>query len=82
MGTQKGGKKGRKIGRNLKWCQSYRNRNQRAINKARNLIRHFSNPAHIHDNTAFHCLTNLPADALAKAKAQPTIDYLKSVRFP
>lgn len=35
-GTQpKGGKKNRKHGRNRKWCEAYRARGQREINKAR-----------------------------------------------
>jgi len=31
----KGGKKNRKHGRNRKWCEAYRARGQREINKAR-----------------------------------------------
>lgn len=34
------GKKGRKLGRNEKWCQAYRTRGQREKNKARKLRRH------------------------------------------
>ncbi len=35
-GTQpKGGKKNRKHGRNRKWCEAYRARGQREINKAK-----------------------------------------------
>lgn len=36
----KGSKKGRKIGRNQKWCQAYRNRGQRERNKLRRLKPH------------------------------------------
>lgn len=32
--------KGRKIGRNKKWCEAYRARDQRGINKAIKLARH------------------------------------------
>jgi hypothetical protein len=31
----KGGKKNRKYGRNRKWCEAYRARGQKEINKAR-----------------------------------------------
>lgn len=35
----KGGKKNRKHGRNHKWCEAYRARGQREINKARKAVR-------------------------------------------
>jgi hypothetical protein len=35
MAGQKGGKKGRKIGRNKKWCESYRKRGTEEINRRR-----------------------------------------------
>lgn len=38
--TRKKGKKTRKYDRNRKWCQSYRNRNQREKNKVKKLRRH------------------------------------------
>ena len=44
--------KGRKIGRNAKWCQAYRLRRQRERNKAVRLRAH---------------LTRLPADTVAAA---------------
>ena len=34
--------KGRKVGRNLKWCQAYRLRRQRERNKAVKLRRHLA----------------------------------------
>lgn len=35
------GRKGRKVGRNKKWCESYRNRGQKQINQAIKLLNHF-----------------------------------------
>ena len=40
--TRKKGKKTRKYDRNRKWCQSYRNRNQREKNKVKKLRRHLA----------------------------------------
>lgn len=34
-------KKGRKVGRNKKWCEAYRNRGQQQINKAIRLLTYF-----------------------------------------
>jgi hypothetical protein len=35
------GGKNRKYGRNSNWCTAYKNRNQREINKAKKLLKHF-----------------------------------------
>lgn len=37
--AHKGGKKNRKHGRNRKWCEAYRARGQREINKAKKAAR-------------------------------------------
>lgn len=36
----KGGKKNRKYGRNKTWCEAYRKRGQREINKRKKMIKH------------------------------------------
>lgn len=46
----KGGKKNRKVGRNKKWCESYRARHQREKNKVVKLDRHIQ--THPADNCA------------------------------
>ena len=61
MPQNKGGKKARKIGRNKKWCEAYRSREQREVNKARGVLRHLIH--HPGDNRAFHAYTNLPLRA-------------------
>ena len=61
--ASKGGKS-RKKGRNLKWCQAYRARAQREINKARRLIRHITR--HSNDNVASQAFKNLPLIARKK----------------
>lgn len=40
--TAKKTKKGRKHGRNKKWCENYRNRGQRERNKLRRLVKHLT----------------------------------------
>ena len=40
--ARKTGKKQRKYDRNRKWCQSYRNRNQREKNKVKKVRRHLA----------------------------------------
>jgi hypothetical protein len=48
---------GRKKGRNLKWCQSYRLRQQREKNKAIKLVRHLKkHPEDISANAAIALL--------------------------
>ena len=41
-----GGKRGRKIGNKRKWCEVYRARNKRLINKIRKVTRHLKNNPH------------------------------------
>lgn len=50
----KSSKKGRKIGRNEKWCKAYRSRAQRERNKIVKMERHLS--THANDNA---CLARL-----------------------
>jgi hypothetical protein len=52
--------KGRKIGRNKKWCEAYKNRGQRGINKVAPLLRHIKRYGTT-DHTAVHCYNNLSA---------------------
>ena len=51
----------RKKGRNLIWCENYRLRGQREINKAARLVKHLIGKPE--DNMAFHTYTNLPLQA-------------------
>lgn len=53
------GQKGRKIGRNAKWCQNYRLRQQGERNKAKKLLRHFKRYGYA-NASAVHCYNNLP----------------------
>jgi hypothetical protein len=46
MASKAPGGKNRKIGRNRKWCEAYKLRNQREINKLRNLLRAFKREPH------------------------------------
>lgn len=52
----KGGKKNRKIGRNKKWCEAYRNRGQREKNKCIRIRKHLARFPN--DPTARHLLAN------------------------
>ena len=56
--NEKGGG-ARKYGRNKRWCEAYRLRGTREINKAARLRRHLARFPD--DRTALHCLNNLPA---------------------
>ncbi len=47
--THRGGKKGRKIDRNRKWCEAYRRRGQREINRALRWIRWLRRDARARD---------------------------------
>ncbi len=51
--------KGRKIGRNLKWCQAYRSRGQREQNKIAKLLQHLGRYG-MTDHMAVHFYNNLP----------------------
>lgn len=51
--------KGRKIGRNKKWCEAYRNRHQRERNKVKKLLRHIRRYGTT-DHMAVHTYNNLP----------------------
>lgn len=50
------GKKGRKVGRNRKWCQEYRARGQRMKNKIRKVARHLKR--HPNDEAAAAWITS------------------------
>jgi hypothetical protein len=57
-----GGKnKSRKLNRNTKWCEAYRNRSQREKNKAKRLLRHFKRFGYA-NASAVHCYNNLPVN--------------------
>lgn len=49
----------RKFDRNSKWCEAYRNRNQRERNKAKRLLKHFARYGFA-SASAVHCYNNLP----------------------
>jgi hypothetical protein len=59
MRSSKVSKKSRKHDRNTKWCEAYRNRGQREINKVRKLLRHIRRYGST-DHVAVHCYNNLP----------------------
>jgi hypothetical protein len=67
MPQHKGGKKGnKKYGRNKPWCEAYKARGQREINKAIVLIKHVQKFPD--DACALRCMEKLPE--LAKQKAR------------
>lgn len=39
-GSRRGGKKGRKINKNKKWCENYLRTGRREVNKKKKLLRH------------------------------------------
>jgi hypothetical protein len=73
--ADQGKKKSSKADRNRKWCVAYRNRNQREINKATRLLKHFARYG-LTDHTAVHCYNNLPLRVKSRDKStlvpQPT----------
>lgn len=62
------GKKTRKYDRNRKWCQAYRLRGQREINKAKNLFRALRHNSL--DKCAEVALEKLPAHNVKKARRE------------
>jgi hypothetical protein len=78
-GTKKVKAKGRKIGRNKKWCESYLARGTRDKNKVARLLRHFRRNGTT-DHMAVHFYNNLPARILGGFPAvTPTKSQAKRI---
>lgn len=62
----KGGKKNRKYGRNKKWCEQYKARGMREINKAFRLMRHLRTHEDAQAVAALKALPSIARDAATK----------------
>lgn len=71
MADKKGGRKGRKIGRNKAWCNAYRLSERRSRNKALKIARHLRH--HPNNRTAVHAFGQLPERFQREARLR----YLK-----
>lgn len=69
-------KKSQKFDRNRKWCQAYRNRNQRERNKAIRLLRHFKRFGYA-SACAVHCYNQLPMLVKPAGMRSVTLDKRK-----
>ncbi len=65
--------KGRKVGRNSKWCQAYRASGKRELSKAKKLLKHLHK--HGKDPMAENALSELPITAVSAAKKALKLDH-------
>lgn len=78
MANKAPGGKNRKIGRNRKWCEAYKLRNQRELNKLANLLRAFRRQPH--NTSVFNAIRAMyDASALMFRKVAGSHDRMQEI---